>query len=236
MSGYSHRSRNNLRFHNEPTWQGRDVYTQRGPLIVNYLEQIDRVIKDATTLDHRRSFVIRFDLRFPIGWENPDSAVISYFFDSLKAQLEACEERKRREGKRVHPCHLRYVWAKEQSSSQNWHYHVAIFLNRDAYFTLGRISSLHDYYDGWDAVFEPASDERNMVDRLDIAWSRALDMSYHSSKGLVHIPKNPLYKLNVKSQDYQRQWDELFYRLSYLAKLDTKRFGDRSKNFGSSRG
>nr|WP_275124505.1 inovirus-type Gp2 protein [Vibrio cholerae] len=32
---------------------------------------------------------------------------------------------------------LRYVWVREQLSSENPHYHVALFLNKDIYFCLG---------------------------------------------------------------------------------------------------
>ena len=36
---------------------------------------------------------------------------------------------------------LRYVWAREASQDGRVHYHVAILLNRDAFFTLGGFKS-----------------------------------------------------------------------------------------------
>lgn len=232
VTAKNHRS---LRLHCMAFWKGKRVYIERGSLVVNYLEQINSVINSALS-EYRRIFVVRFDLRFPADNYEPDTAAISRFIDSLKAQLEVREERNRREGKRVYPCHLRYIWAKERLTSENAHYHVAIFLNRDAYFTLGRIRSwAHEdgYFEEWDRF--PPSDERNLSDRIKFAWSSSLDLPYERMRGLVHFPNKPIYDLHQKSFDFDDQYENVFYRLSYLAKLDTKHYGSRSKNFGSSR-
>lgn len=230
-----HHPPRNLRLHDKSTWQGKSVYTQRDHLIANYLEKIDHVICCATT-DHRRSFVIRCDLHFCQYDHESDTAVISRFIDSLKAQLRAHEQRKYREGKRVHSCRLRYIWVKERSLSPNAHYHVVLFLNNDAFCTLGLMRRVQDYRNNHEEPCYPASDERNMVDRIRQAWASALDVSFKTASGLVHIPRNATYHLDANDAEFDSQFSELFYRLSYMAKLDTKHFGDRSKNFGSSRG
>lgn len=68
---------------------------------------------------------------------NTDSGAISRFTNSLKAKLAADEQRKRKEGKRVHPNTLRYAWVREFTQNGKRHFHVFLFLNKDAYFHLG---------------------------------------------------------------------------------------------------
>jgi hypothetical protein len=58
-----------------------------------------------------------------------DTNVITKFFKSLNAKIVNDKTHKEREGKRVHPCTLRYVWARERATANTDHYHVAIFLN-----------------------------------------------------------------------------------------------------------
>jgi hypothetical protein len=55
-------------------------------------------------------------------------------------------------------------------------------------------------------------------------------MEEHLVDGLVSIPRSPIYRISRGER-----YDDLFYRLSYFAKLASKRFGLASHNFGSSR-
>lgn len=230
-----HPSNPNLRLHLEEVWQGFPVQIQRGSLVVNYLDSINQVIQRAVT-EHPRTCVFRCDLNFPAEGYEPDTAVISRFTDSLKAQIKAHEARKLKVGKRVHPCHLRYVWVKERNSSQIWHYHVALFVNRDAYFTLGMFKSMrHGIGNESSEPCTSDTDNTNMSDRIRMAWASALNLNLEDTSGLVHFPKNPTYDLDVNDPEFNIQYADVFYRLSYFAKVETKRFGNGSNSFGCSR-
>ncbi len=231
-----HPSNSNLFLHLGTFWQGLPVQRKCGLLIINYLDRIRQVIQHAVAV-HPRTCVFRCELNFPADGYEPDTAVISRFIGSLKAQIKAHEVRKLREGKRVHLCHLHYVWVKERNTSDVWHYHVALFVNRDAYFTLGVFKPIHEVLGNeLSCICSPESDERNMSDRIRMAWASALDLRLGETSGLVHFPKNPTYSLDTNDQDFDDQFDAVFYRLSYFAKKDTKHFGNNSNNFGSSRG
>lgn len=62
---------------------------------------------------HPRLTALRVDLRLPDVPAATDAAVISRFINALKARIDAYQKRKHREGKRVHPTTLHYVWARE---------------------------------------------------------------------------------------------------------------------------
>ena len=225
-----HTSNKNLTLLSTRLWRDLRVQSESEDLIVNYLDRIFDVLNNAIN-EHPRTFVIRCELNFPSDYYEPDTAVISRFTDSLKAQIKAHEDRKRREGKRVHDCHLRYIWVKERASSHVWHYHVALFVNRDAYFTLGLFKSGNQLSES--SISE--SDNTNMSDRIRMAWASALDLRLDETRGLVHFPKNPTYSLDVNDESFDDEFEEVFYRLSYFAKQRTKHYGNRTRNFDCSR-
>ncbi|WP_416236709.1 YagK/YfjJ domain-containing protein [Vibrio owensii] len=77
----------------------------------------------------------------------------------------------------------------------------------------------------------------NLAGKLYRAWASAL--AYEEAEdvvSLIHIPSNtPYYHLDRNASNYVHQCNEVFRRLSYLAKFDTKQYGTRSKNFSCSR-
>lgn len=86
--------------------------------------------------EYPRTFILNIILRFPdANYESykADHTVITRFIESLKSQIKYTQKRKVKQGKRVHPCNLRYVWARE-FGEEKWkkHYHVALMLNNDA--------------------------------------------------------------------------------------------------------
>lgn len=224
-----HPDNSNLILHTEPYWNGYPVYTQRGPLIANYLQRIAETFSKALN-DYPRLTGFRFDLHPPAGIDSLNNEAISRFMASLNAQLEADYLRKVREGKRAYPCRLRYVWAREYGESGRVHYHVLILVNRDAYFTLGNYRTEAE-------LNTMGLEDRttNMADRLTNAWASALGLSPFQAAGLVHFPNNPVYAMNANAEDFQQQLAELFYRVSYFAKADTKQYGTNANAFGSSR-
>lgn len=96
-----------------------------------------------------------------------------------------------------------------------------ILLNRDAYYTIGRL--------GLDRV--------NMISSIEESWAGALGLPVDLVTGLVHIPKDAEYRIDrVKRRGKGDELDDLFCRASYLCKKATKSYGDRKRGFGTSRG
>lgn len=189
--------------------------------ILNYVmsEGYLKKIKDIAHYslhDHTRSLVIRADLRVPLWMGDVDTALISRFFASLKAQIKSDLEKKASAGTRVYPCNLRYVWAKEQDLSWHCHYHTLFFLNKDAYHTLGDITAM----DG------------NMAARIKKAWASALGLGMDETDGLVQFCG--AFHLDNNSPWINAQLSPVFEAASYLAKVATKNYGDRTKHFSCS--
>ncbi len=115
-----HSNNSNLTLLQAPFWEGLPVQSQQGMLIQDYLVRINDVLSKALA-EHRRTCVFRVDLKFPAEDYEPDTSVITRFIGSLKSQLYADTSRRLREGQRVYPCTLRYIWVREQHTSSHWH-------------------------------------------------------------------------------------------------------------------
>lgn len=208
----------NLKLFTEAFYNGLPVITNHGPLIENYLVKIDSTLGLALHY-HPRTLMIRFDLHQPESIIGYDADVISRFFKYLNQEINKDQESKRLEGGKVRKCDLRYVWAKERARlTSPPHYHVAIFLNRDCYHTLGSFES----------------SAGTMKSRIENAWIKALSLNPFEIRGLIDFPKNSTYKLNRNSSNFANQLDDAFFRLSYFAKAETKLYRDRTRWFGSS--
>src|SRR5690606_37778980 len=111
-------------------------------------------------------------------------------------------------------------WAREVGSRRERpQYHVLILLNRDAFYTVGRLESEAD----------------NMISRLQEAWASALGEYLERVRPLVHIPDIAAYRIDRVPKGEDRLPD-LFYRASYLCKAATTRYGGGPWAFGASRG
>jgi len=193
-------------------------------LCTEYLKSIESVL-DRALAEHPRTLVVRFDLHLPHIVDCPDypseidTNVITRFFSSFESKVKWDFDKKIKVGGRPHPCTVRYIWAKEINKSLGCHYHVALLLNKDRYYGLGDYSTIGD----------------NLAGKVFEAWASALKRTPYEIKSLVYFPKNsPCYRLNSNSQDYAFQCNEVFRRLSYLAKFYTKKYGDKTKNFSYS--
>jgi hypothetical protein len=115
----------------------------------------------------------------------------------------------------VHDNRVRYVWAREQVSSDYPHYHLAILLNGQAYRRLGSYTS-----------------DKGLVRAIKEAWESALGLDEsQDNDGLVSYPRDSDF---ILTRDDERTRRNCFSRLSYLCKVASKRYGDRSRNFGYS--
>lgn len=200
-----------------PVLPGREAYIQE------YLHRIHEVMKLAV-VKHKRVTAIRFDLRFPEWMTDQDGSAITRFMESLQAKLDCDQLRRSRNGKRVYSSKMYNVWTREQSRSHNHHYHCCIFVSRDAYLNLGSFRPVG-----------PGFARQNMAFRIIGAWASALRLGWQDAIGLINFPRNRVYHLDQNSEIFVFQMADLFRRLSYFAKPESKHYGLRRRRFGSSR-
>ena len=219
-----HPGNTNLHLHYSDTFEGQPVMGDKGPFVREYLSRLKRTIGMALA-QYPRMLAFRVDLRLPEGIDLPIHActnqVISRFTASFNAKIEHNRDKARERNHYARDCKVRYVWAREVGQGGRPHYHLLILLNRDAYYTVGRLRS----------------ERANNISRMEEAWASALGLSVDHVRGLVHIPENPEYRIDR----YARPGDEdelpaLFHRASYLCKAATKSYGDRLRGFDTSRG
>ena len=217
MQRHSHNS--NLSLYTNNQYAGLPVQSSPGPLIEQYLSRIWQVTVQALN-QHPRTFAFRCDLRFPANGvcnQMEDNCVIERFMASFKAKLRHNRDKARLVNPYAHDSAVRYIWCREYGRHGTPHYHCVIFLNNDAFHTLGR--------------FLPG--RNNLFNRLQGAWASALGMAIDSVNGLVEIPSGACWQL---PGDNPAVWNDFFYRVSYLAKAQTKHYSLGLHAFGSSRG
>lgn len=161
-----------------------------------------------------RVFALRFDLRFPVSMVYQDSSVISRFLASFKSHLVTWDKYRRSQ----HPIGFSFVWCREKNSSQNWHYHVVFFFNKDAIHALGQCEL----------------GLKNTYNRILSAWASAIRVTPREAVGLVHICKNGSYWLDQRAPDFPSQLRLAMDSFNYLAKSTTKDINDGCRNIGSS--
>ncbi len=210
----------NLLLHIDDSYAGYPVQCSAGPLITAYLERIQEVTRQALA-EHPRTFAFRLDLRFPQDYSGPwleGNEVITRFFESFKAKIRANRDRASRTLKHAHDCTVRYVWCREYSDrEQRPHYHAVIFLNHDAFCSLGQFRQGRD----------------NLFNRLHEAWASALALPVAQVAGLVEFPSQSTWHLQTRDSTALA---DFFYRTSYLAKAHTKYYFASVHSLGSSRG
>ncbi|MDU4251181.1 MULTISPECIES: inovirus Gp2 family protein [unclassified Pseudomonas] len=206
-----------------PEWQGLPVQRPLHELIPHYLQRTHALLMDCLK-SHPRWSVFRIDLRVPDGESLPLRAMTD-FIESMKSQLMHAQAVKRAAGKRGYDPMLRYLWVREWQDADFPHYHVALLLNRDAYFSLGDYSQLQS---------DVCSYETMLAGRICKAWGAALGMDWRVAGRGVYFPERPVSPLLLRHANYLQQFAGVFYRLSYFAKLDTKPDGDGQRNFGMS--
>lgn len=209
-----HHENKNLTIYQGSRFNGVPLLPNR-TYIAECLQTTEFVLNNAIR-EHPRTLAIRFDLHMPSltncpDYPNPyDSTVISAFIASLKAKFKADIKRKARFNIRVHSCTLRYLWVKEFSKGGLPHYHVVIFLNNDTYNSIGSYETQGG----------------NNASRVIESWATALQVEFYQAKNLVTFPHDtPMYFLNTNASNYLDAYFSLFRRLSYFAKVNTKRFG-----------
>ena len=176
-------------------------------------------------VDFPRIALFRVDLRMPLTESDAPSVffdseplVITRFIRSLKSQLQAYQARIILDGKRVYRNRLRHLWVRELSKAGHYHYHVILFLNKDAFYHHGHFTS-----------------GTSLSSFVANAWCRALGISEDDYRPLAHFPSGwPIY-VDRNSQYVQQQVDGAIHSALYLAKHHTKPYGLNTRCFGCSR-
>lgn len=216
-----HPQNTNLHLYYGDTFDGMPVMVDKGPFIEQYLYRMKRVI-DLTLEQYPRMLAFRADLRLPADIDLPEYAytneVITKFFESFKSKIAHNRLNAHRWNQYAHDCKVRYVWAREVV--QRPHYHLLILLNRDAFYTVGRLGS----------------EVPNMISRMEEAWASALGVSVEQVNGLVHRSSEGVYRVDRDARTGKAdELPELFRRASYLCKAATKSYGDRQRGFDTSK-
>lgn len=196
-----------------------------GELWAHLVERIESTVKKALCA-HPRTFALRVDLHLPDydadRFTGIDSAVITRFFESLKAKVRADRICKRNWGDRDRHSEVRYVWAREfDQSGVKPHYHVLILLNKDVYHTLGNYQS----------------DDIDPALMLQQAWYSALGLpcpEIPERRTLVYFPDKPYYWLDTRSDNFEKVYTDVMLRARYMAKVKSKHHDDGYRSFGYS--
>ena len=208
---------------------GREARQRYGYMDYEIISKLEEVTRNALN-DYSSIFAVRVDLRFtepevgcpdsPVCFQNAEGQVMKRFIASLKSQLRAYDERRKRTGVRVHPTKLRYLWVCEQDEAELPHYHLLILLNKAAYW---RLNNFH------------SSD--SLAGKIQKAWCSALGLDYPEYGKLVHFPENCEYVL-TRSDAINRTpvFKNFILRVFYLAKLRTKIRGGGRRCIGYNRG
>ncbi|HEJ6984377.1 TPA: inovirus Gp2 family protein [Serratia marcescens] len=182
---------------------------------------------DKSIDEYPRTLVVRVDLLLPDNTYNNDSALITRFIRSLKAQIISDLFRRMTAGKRVHACKVRYVWAREFCQSGNKHYHVALFFNKDTYAYPGT------YRCSGEGVWR-----HNLSLMIMESWVRALSLqtknNHQQYYAYINFPGRGYIHLNKLRGSFTGDYADAINWISYLAKEYSKSHSDGQRNFGCS--
>lgn len=198
-----------------------------GPFNSGYMKRMTDVTNFATNA-HARTSVFTFVLRLPEYRDNGDSTVcnpdlrpglMERFKGALNARIAAHQKRRKREKSQVCLTELRNLWVREVGKSGKSHYHMAIFVNKDTFNSLGNYSK----------------EEHNLGSYIGEAWLSALGLSdVPEYRTLVSFNNKPHYLERLRVDRYGQQLLRLRNHLSYFAKERTKSYNKEERSFGGS--
>jgi hypothetical protein len=208
----------NLHVSHDKFYQGFKMYTRKGPWIKEWVDAILNTLYRSLQ-QYPRVTIIRVECRFadymPYFDEGYTSWAFQRFIESFKAKVQHNRAMALKHNGRVSNTVVRYTACIEYEEDGKPHFHVAFFLNGEAY-----------RYEGWSE-----SEENNISKMISSAWCSALGVSLKEGKGLAFFPHNCIYRVTRSRDSYA----DAVYRLSYMCKIRTKRFGTRLHPFFHSR-
>ncbi|MCJ7925150.1 MAG: inovirus Gp2 family protein [Pantoea vagans] len=194
----------------------------------DYMGRMSDIISKATNA-HVRTSVFTFILRLPEYRDTGDSiasdpnlssGLMERFKGALKARIAAHLKRLEKAGSQVCPTDLRYLWVREVGeTSGKDHYHVAIFVNKDTFRSLGNYSKK----------------EHNLGSYVSEAWLSALGLlDFPEYRTLVSFNNTPHYLEFLHVDRYAQQYLGLRNHLEYFAKDYSKDYDKEKRSFGGS--
>ncbi|REC94970.1 YagK/YfjJ domain-containing protein [Kushneria indalinina] len=221
-----HPDNDKLRLFYEETYCGYAVMQhEKGPLIENFLERSLFTLNLARETN-RTTFAFRVDLHFPDAMPrsrmHDDNVVLARFFRFFFYEL--------RKANTKYPPTPRYLWAREQASSNKPHYHLMLLFNKDAFDSIGKFAP--DY----DGIYS----RQNIYHRIMRSWLKAMGFDADDPRfgQLVNVSKDPVTKVpwsNILHLDDWYAMDEAMFMASYLCKAYSKPFNQGIHVFDSSR-
>ncbi|AWA98786.1 inovirus Gp2 family protein [Vibrio harveyi] len=208
---------NHLTITHDRTFNGKPLYYHKDGLVLEYLEGIDRVLTEALC-QYPKLCVAHFNVRLPSDFDGNHSEVFSRFFRTLKLETnELCLMKYRRRPHQYHQTVIRHVWFKAcESTSQ---YHLVLLFEKRLYLCLGKSRGERSRY----------------LSGVRKAWDRAVEEDHGiRCSGLAYSPSDDVYELLKGDEAFPLQLNELFYRISRLAKPIANQNDNRSMNFGCS--
>ena len=227
---YKHPTNKNLNIIKTTTFENLPLIESRRygsfEFIKQYLTSNKRVIDNALDV-HHRTIALRVDLHLPCNNFNPDYPKITKeiemtrFIKSFKSKIHALMNRRRRDGNCTHNTCVNYIWVCEYGKNNSYHYHLVLFLNHNTFRHPG--------------IKTTPQQSSPLINIIVEAWERALMVSFETAWDLVTIPQNAIYSLiQTGCPEEDRNYCDLFMRLSYFAKLNTKVYGTNRNSYGSS--
>ncbi|EGQ7891850.1 inovirus Gp2 family protein [Vibrio parahaemolyticus] len=208
---------NHLTITHDRTFNGKPLYYHKDGLVLEYLEGIDRVLTEALG-QYPKLCVAHFTVRLPSDFDGDHSEVFSRFFRTLESETnELCLMKYRRRPHQYHQTVIRHVWFKACESTSR--YHLVLFFDKRLYLCLGKRGDGRSRY----------------LSRVSKAWDRAVEADHgRRCLGLAYSPADDVYELLKGDEAFPLQLNELFYRISRLAKPASLKGENRSMSFGCS--
>ena len=210
---------NHLTITYDRTFNGKPLYYHKGGLILDRLEEIDRVLNDALN-QYPKLCVAHFNVRLPSDFGGDYLAVFAHFFRILESETnELCKDKYTGRTYRYQQTVIRYIWAKTNESTSK-HHHLILLFDRDLFQSLGTGR------EGWG---------RFLYKKVRNTWDRVVEAYYRQPcSGLGYSPTNEGFELLSDAEVFPLQLNEFFYRISRLAKPITNLNDHRNKSFGYS--
>lgn len=202
----------------QPVYEGFALLPVNGPHVLQYLERLISVV-DAALAQSSKIFAIRIDLHLPQlfdGQPEYSNQVIESFVKAMRARIDSEKQRRLRSNSRVSEPQFRYVWAREQVSAAQPHYHLLLIFNANFFQQLGRVD-----------------DDFGLSGMIFAAWASVIGLPIEQVRQFVHFPKQPAYFVDRDNEESQ---SALLMRASYLCKSASKRWSDGFHVYGASKG
>ena len=211
----------NQRLYNQATFQGVPLWKQHGPYSEQHLHALLRTFKSALD-DHPRTLAVRFDLKVPVaGMPVSAKTPMERFISSVQERINTKIKQKQKQGKRWHPCNVRYVQKVEQTpDAVHEHYHVVLFVNNDMFMRVGHLAP---------------GDNSELAVIIREAWHNVVGVSEYTTECLIHGSTPSYYRLKGPLNYFDPDHQKALRHFSYLCKEKTTLYRRGRPAFTTSR-